>query len=151
MGFQFDRSGVRVPAIAVSPWIGEQTVVNDQYRHTSVIRTLREHWQLGGPLTARDGAALDLAPVLSLDTPRDPDNWPDVTPWPVPPFDPAHVSFEARLKGLCKAACFPVLALAKEMGLPAPDLDPDEAIGRADAIALIDEVFGHMFPGLHAS
>jgi phospholipase C len=150
MGFQFDRSGLRVPAIAVSPWIGEQTVVNDQYRHTSVIRTLREHWQLGGPLTARDGAALDLAPVLSLDTPRDPDDWPDVTPWPVPPFDPAHVSFEARLKGLCKAACFPVLALAKQMGLPAPDLDPDEAIGRADAIALIDEVFGHMFPGLHA-
>jgi phospholipase C len=150
MGFRFDRSGLRVPAIAVSPWIPEQTVVNDQYRHTSVIRTLREHWQLGGPLTARDGAAPDLAPVLSLDTPRDPDDWPDVTPRPVPPFNPAHVSVEARLKGLCKAACFPVLALAKDMGLPAPDLDQDEAIGRADAIALIDEVFGRMFPGLHA-
>ncbi|MFZ0187901.1 MAG: alkaline phosphatase family protein, partial [Streptosporangiaceae bacterium] len=150
MGFRFDRSGLRVPAIAVSPWIGEQTVVNDQYRHTSVIRTLREHWQLGGPLTARDGAAQDLAPVLSLDIPRDPDDWPDVTPRPVLPFDPAHVPLEARLKGLCKAACFPVLALAKDMGLPAPDIDQDEAIGRADAIALIDEVFGHMFPGLHA-
>jgi len=74
----------------------------------------------------------------------------DVTPRPVLPFDPAHVSLEARLKGLCKAACFPVLALAKDMGLPAPDIDQDEAIGRADAIALIDEVFGHMFPGLHA-
>jgi phospholipase C len=45
---------------------------------------------------------------------------------------------------------FPVLALAKDMGLPAPDIDQDEAIGRADAIALIDEVFGHMFPGLSA-
>jgi hypothetical protein len=42
-----------------------------------------------------------------------------------------------------------VLALAKAMGLPAPDIDQDEAIARADAIALMDEVFGHMFPGLH--
>jgi len=58
---------------------------------------------------------------------------------------------EARLKGLCQAACFPVLALAKDMGLPAPDIDQDEAIGRADAIGLINEVFGHMFPGLHES
>src|SRR5579864_6604437 len=137
-GFRFDRSGVRVPAIAVSPWIPEQTVINDQYRHTSVIRTLRERWQLGGPLTARDGAAPDLAPVLSLDTPRDPDDWPEVTPRPVLPFDPARVSLEARLKGLAKAACFPVLALAKSMGLPAPDIDQDEAIARADAIELID-------------
>ena len=68
----------------------------------------------------------------------------------MPPFDPAHVPSEARLKGLCKAACFPALALAKDLGLPAPDIDEDEAIGRADAIELIDEVFGHMFPGLHA-
>jgi len=119
-------------------------------RHTSVIRTLRERWQLGAPLTARDAAAPNLAPVLSLDTPRDPGDWPDVTPRPVPAFSPARVPLEARLKGLCKAACFPVLVLAKDMGLPAPDINQDEAIGRADAIALIDEVFGHMFPGLHA-
>jgi phospholipase C len=149
MGFRFDRSGVRVPAIAVSPWIGARTVFNDQYRHTSVIRTLRERWQLGGPLTARDASAPDLAPILSLEVPRDPADWPDAAPRPVLPFDPARVSLEARLKGLGKAACFPVLALAKDMGLPAPDIDQDEAIGRADAIALIDEVFGHMFPGLH--
>jgi hypothetical protein len=62
---------------------------------------------------------------------------------------PARMRPEARLKGLCKAMCFPVLALAKDMGLPAPDVNQDEAIGRADAIALMDEVFGHMFPGLH--
>jgi phospholipase C len=151
MGFRFDRSGLRVPAIAVSAWIPERTVINGQYRHTSVIRTLRERWQLGGPLTARDAAAPDLAPVLSLTSPRDPEDWPEVTPQPVPPFSPARVPLEARLKGLCKAACFPVLALAQDMGLPAPDVDQDEAIARADAIALIDEVFGHMFPGLHTS
>jgi hypothetical protein len=37
------------------------------------------------------------------------------------------------------------------MPLPAPDVDQDEAMARTDAIELIDEVFGHMFPGLHAS
>jgi len=149
MGFRFDRSGVRVPAIAVSAWIPDKTVINDEYRHTSVIRTLRERWQLGGPLTARDEAARDLAPVLSLDSPRDPDGWPQVTPLPVPPFSPARVPPEARLRGLGKAACFPALALAKRLGLPAPDLSQDEAIGHADAMALIGHVCGHMFPGLH--
>jgi phospholipase C len=150
LGFAFDRSGLRVPAIAISPWIPAKTVINEEHRHTSVIRTLRERWQLGAPLTARDASARDLAPILSLDSPRDPADWPEVTPRPVPAFSPARVSLEARLKGLGKAACFPVLALAKDLGLPAPDIDQDEAICRADAIGLIDDVFGHMFPGLHA-
>jgi phospholipase C len=151
MGFTFGRSGVRVPAIAVSAWIGENTVINDEHRHTSVIRTLRERWQLGAPLTGRDGAARDLASVLSLDSPRDPADWPEVVPQPVPPFVPARISLEARLKGLSRAACFPVLALAKNLGLPAPDIGEDEAMARADAMELIDDVFGDMFPGLHGS
>ncbi len=150
-GFRFDRSGLRVPAIAISAWIPERTVVNPEYRHTSVIRTLRERWQLGAPLTARDASAPDLAPVLSLEVPRDPENWPAVTPRPVPPFSPARVSPEAKLKGLCKAACFPALALAKNLGLPAPDVDEDEAIARADAVELINDVFGHLFTGLRES
>jgi phospholipase C len=151
LDFRFDRSGVRVPAIAISAWIPEKTVINDEYRHTSVIRTLRERWQLGKPLTARDTSARDLAPVLSLNNPRDPENWPDVSPQPVPPFSRARLSPDARLKGLCRAACFPVLDLAKHLGLPAPDLDQDQDIARVDALALIDDVFGHMFPGLHES
>jgi len=149
MGFTFERSGLRVPTIAVSAWIDQNTVVTDEYRHTSVIRTLRERWPLGAPLTGRDGTARDLAPVLSLSSPRAPEDWPEVTPRPVPAFDPARMSLDARLKGLSKAACFPVLALAKHLGLPAPDIGEDEAICRADAIALLNDVFGHMFPGLH--
>jgi len=86
-GFTFDRSGIRVPAIAISPWIPERTVINDQYRHTSLIATLRERWSLGAPFTARDAIAPSLAPVLSLDTPRPPEDWPEVTAQPVPPYD----------------------------------------------------------------
>jgi hypothetical protein len=68
----------------------------------------------------------------------------------VPAFTPARVPLEARLKGLCKAACFPALALAKELGLPAPDVDQDEAMARADAIGIINDVFGRVFVGLRA-
>src|SRR5258708_12360626 len=39
------------------------------YDHTSIIATLRKCFNLGGPLTARDAAAPDLDPVLTLDTP----------------------------------------------------------------------------------
>ncbi len=151
MGFGFDRSGVRVPAIAISAWIPEKTVINHEYRHTAVIQTLRQRWQLGAPLTARDGASRDLAPVLSLDSPRDPDGWPEVAPRPVPPFSPARLPPGARLRGLRKAACFPVLALARHLGLPAPDITQDEAIGQAEAMVLISDVCEHMFPGLQVS
>jgi phospholipase C len=75
-GFRFDLSGLRVPAIAISAWIDPRTVVHEEYRHTSVIRTLRGRWPLGDPLTARDAAARDLAPLLSRTVPRPPEEWP---------------------------------------------------------------------------
>ncbi len=84
MGFTFDRSGYRVPAVVVSPWVAEGEVFNDEYRHTSLIATLREQWDLGEPFTERDAAARTLADVFTLDTPRDPTSWPVPTPRPVP-------------------------------------------------------------------
>jgi phospholipase C len=76
--FRFDRSGVRVPSIAISAWVDEGTVVNEEYRHTSVIRTLRERWSLGPPLTQRDAVARDIAPLLSRPNPRPREEWPAV-------------------------------------------------------------------------
>ena len=86
LGFTFDRSGYRVPAIIVSPWVAEGEVFNDEYRHTSLIATLREQWELGKPFTARDAAARTFSDVFTLDTPRDPKTWPTPTPRPVPQF-----------------------------------------------------------------
>jgi len=82
MGFRFDRAGVRIPTIAISAWVDRRTVVNQEYRSTSVIRTLRERWSLGPPLTRRDADAPDIAPVLSRRTPRPHEDWPtfDVPP-----------------------------------------------------------------------
>ena len=40
--FAFDRSGYRVPAVIVSPWVESGSVYNDEHRHTSMIATLRK-------------------------------------------------------------------------------------------------------------
>jgi phospholipase C len=96
MGFAFDRLGVRLPAIAVSPWISERTVVKDVYHHTALIRTMRERWSLGNPFTGRDAGAPLIGPVLTRDEPRGPDEWPDVDPQPVPDFDEALIPLDAR-------------------------------------------------------
>ena len=85
-GFTFDRSGYRVPAIIVSPWVAEGEVFNQEHRHTSLIATLREQWGLGDPFTARDAAARTFSHVFTLDTPRDPATWPVPDPRPVPAF-----------------------------------------------------------------
>jgi phospholipase C len=78
MGFRFDRSGVRIPTIAISAWIDPNTVISQAFRSTSLIRTLRERWSLGGPLTQRDAVAPDLAPLLTRQKPRPPEEWPTV-------------------------------------------------------------------------
>ncbi len=123
-GFTFDRSGIRVPAIAISPWIAERTVVNDEHRHTSVIRTLRERWSLGAPFTARDAIAPDLAPLLALDTPRAPEDWPDVTAQPVPVYDQSVVPLDKPLTAMQKGGIFALLALGKDLGHAVPDTPP---------------------------
>src|SRR5262249_47039080 len=49
--FGFDRFGVRVPAIFVSPWIEEGTVIRAPsaavpFDHTTVVRTVCDRWSL---------------------------------------------------------------------------------------------------------
>jgi hypothetical protein len=72
LGFTFDRSGYRVPAIVISLWVAEGQLFNQEHRHTSLIATLREQWALGDPLTARDAAGRTFTHTLTLDTPRPP-------------------------------------------------------------------------------
>lgn len=70
-GFGFDRFGVRVPAVLVSPLIAPGTVFRGSGRidHTSVLKTISERWNTR-PLTDRDRAAASLADVLTLTTPQ---------------------------------------------------------------------------------
>ena len=70
-GFLFNQSGVRVPAVIVSPWIQAQ-VDHTDYDHTSVLSTIERLFGLDS-LTERDRNAKDLhhlvGKVLRTDCP----------------------------------------------------------------------------------
>jgi phospholipase C len=73
-GFGFDRFGVRVPTLLISPLIAPGTVYrvpagSTPLDHTSVLKTVEQRWNLQ-PLTARDAAAPGFGDVLTLTTPR---------------------------------------------------------------------------------
>jgi phospholipase C len=69
LGFTFDRSGYRVPAVIVSPWVEPGSVYNEEYRHTSLIATLRKRWGLGEAFTQRDASARTFDHLFSRATP----------------------------------------------------------------------------------
>jgi phospholipase C len=48
-GFNFDKLGVRVPAVLVSPWL-DQGVISDTFDHTSVLKFLIEQFGLAKSL-----------------------------------------------------------------------------------------------------
>ena len=98
-GFSFDRLGVRVPMVAVSPWIARGTVVHEpvgptptsHYDHTSVIATTNAIFGIGENMTARVAWAgrfdflVNGASGLRPDTP--------IVPQPLP-VQPATLALE---------------------------------------------------------
>ncbi len=101
-----------------------------------------------GAFSAREAIAPDLTPTLSLDYPRDPQNWPDVHPRPVPDFDVAVCPPDLPARSLARALFFGLLALGKKLSQTVPDIDPDATINGAEGLAMIRGLFGHMFPHL---
>ena len=75
-GFRFDRYGVRVPAILVSPYIPAGSIIRPSggypFDHCSVQATLHKIFGLGAPLSARVAAAPDLLGALELEAPENP-------------------------------------------------------------------------------
>jgi len=75
--FAFDRLGLRVPAVIVSPWISRGQFLNRKVQHTSVIKTATELFGLAGPLNERDKSAASFADLFSqLSAPRPPNQMP---------------------------------------------------------------------------
>jgi phospholipase C len=69
--FQFDRLGVRVPALLVSPWIDPGTE-SRRLQHTSVLATVKKLFGLPSFLTKRDASATPFDDLLTRrETPRD--------------------------------------------------------------------------------
>jgi phospholipase C len=148
LGFGFDRSGYRVPAIVVSPWVEPGSVYNEEYRHTSLIATLRKVWALGDAFSQRDASARTFEHVFCRDTPRNPDDWAEVVARPVPEWvlDPALVG--QALSTLGKGVGPALIAKARELGVALPDdagatdrpLPPERILG------LLRQVAAHFFP-----
>ncbi len=57
MEFKFDRLGVRVPAILISPWIPKGTVVDRVFDHASIPRTVARFFQVDAPCSPRETSA----------------------------------------------------------------------------------------------
>ncbi|KAG6681139.1 hypothetical protein I3843_13G065200 [Carya illinoinensis] len=88
--FRFDRLGVRVPTILVSPWVEKGTVIHEpdgpkqhsQYEHSSIAATVKKLFNLESNfLTKRDAWAGTFEDYFYiLDTPRDdcPETLPEV-------------------------------------------------------------------------
>jgi phospholipase C len=152
LGFEFDRSGYRVPAILVSPWVPQGAVFNDEYRHTSLIATLRKHWNLGEAFTQRDASARTFDDLFTLDEPRDPDAWATIAALPVPSWHLDEEALGNALSGLGNSMGQGVIEHARELGLELPPQvdDPDAEITPDVIIDVLRQVAGHYFPLLAA-
>jgi phospholipase C len=89
-GFAFDLLGPRVPALVVSPFVKRGRVDRTVYDHSSIVRTVREVFELGGPLTDRDRDAQSVIDLLTLSEPREPPPMPPLPELPdQAPEDPS--------------------------------------------------------------
>ncbi|HXZ42394.1 MAG TPA: alkaline phosphatase family protein [Terriglobales bacterium] len=68
--FAFDRLGLRVPTVIVSPWVGKGVVLSTQLQHTSILATAKEIFGLPKFLTKRDAAANAFTQAFSQAVPR---------------------------------------------------------------------------------
>jgi len=148
MGFSFDRSGYRVPAIIVSPWVEPGSVYNEEYRHTSLIATLRKTWGLGEAFTQRDASARTFDHVFSRDTPRDPKTWAAVKALPCAEWTADPEMVRRGLSVLGKGIGHAIIAQARERGLPLPAKlsDPEGEVSPRLMVDVLSEIARHYFP-----
>ncbi|XP_054785129.1 non-specific phospholipase C3-like [Prosopis cineraria] len=144
--FQFDRLGVRVPALFISPWIEPGTVLHEpsgpeatsHYEHSSVLGTVKKIFNLPEFLTKRDAWAGTFEVLLTRSTPR--------TDCPVTLPEPVKLR-EAEAKENTKLSDFQVelVQLAATLnGDHKKDIYPHkliEGLNVADAVKYVEEAF----------
>jgi len=77
-GFNFERLGIRIPTVVISPYIPKNTVVHEpkgptstsQFDATSTMATVNKIFGIPGHLTSRDPWAGTFENIFSLDSPR---------------------------------------------------------------------------------
>jgi phospholipase C len=150
LGFRFDRSGYRVPAIIVSPWVEPGTVYNEEYRHTSLIATLRAAWGLGEAFTQRDASARTFDHVFTRQTARDPGAWATFDARPVPAWTMDEEVVGRALSGLGRVAGPGLIDKARELGVALPPQldDPSAELTPHLTIEVLRDIASHFFPRL---
>ena len=69
MPFAFDRLGVRVPAVLISPWIEKGTVIDRTFEHASIPATVMEFAL--GPKLARGSPPAGVVKAFDERSPRE--------------------------------------------------------------------------------
>jgi phospholipase C len=140
LGFLFDRLGVRVPAIAISAYTQENTIVNRPIHHGALVRTLCNKYNLQF-LTERDRNAPDLSDAINLTEPRDPSTWPTPIPRPAGLHPPGR--FEDRPPNDLENTIVG-LTLAR-FGTPATANAKPQTVGEAQTLirSVVGDAFKH--------
>ena len=149
-GFRFDRSGYRVPALMVSPWVESGSVYNEEYRHTSLLASLRQQWDLGEAFTARDASARSFSSVFSRNEPRDPQTWPVMDARPVPRYIQDALAQGQMLTSVGQVAFEGVRGYAEQHHIEIEGLpeDPQAKVPPAQAVEILHNFVGISFPKL---
>ena len=149
-GFHLRSFRLPVPAIIASPWVEPGSVYNEEYRHTSLIATLRKVWNLGDTLTQRDASARTFDHVFTRDTPRDPQAWATFQAQPVPEWTLDEEVLGKALSTLGKAAAPGLIERARELGVTLPPQfdDPSVELTGALIIEVLRDISWHFFPQL---
>jgi phospholipase C len=143
--FSFDRLGVRVPALLVSPWVGHQigseAFPGKHFDHASVIASLRSlWWPKGEPLNPRDRDATTWTDAL-LPAPRQdcPTSLPDALDQS--PTDGPGAFGEGFLDGISLIAADLDAALSQKTGAPPIAALPEQ---RSALLSLTSRVAGEL-------
>jgi phospholipase C len=131
-GFTFERLGVRVPAVIVSPLIPRNTIDHRLYDHSAIPATLRRLFGISA-LTRRDAAAHDVTPLLQLATPREA---PQTLPDPAFPTAPLIAQRTLAPEGSVNSRSLPgflQLAMQRDIAISGPASQP-AIVARVQAI-----------------
>jgi phospholipase C len=151
--FGFDRYGVRVPAIAISPYIQAGQVDHTLYEHASIPATATAQF-IGDPKTnapyAREQWASNLLALLKLNAPRD-----DAPNWAAQPVDlsPAAVSRATAAAAQLHLNQVQEVHAALLQARPdvAAQLDPSAVQTESDASQFVGQAMAALNPAAAAS
>ncbi|MCX4028578.1 hypothetical protein H0A36_14600 [Endozoicomonas sp. SM1973] len=122
-----------------SRYIHKNTIINNQFDHTSFIKTMCNKWNLEG-LTNRDKHANSFEQVFSSTKRKD--AWPDI-PEPIPNYEPKleiKNYFHSPLNSLQKSMLHFIIGYAKQRGVSVDQYGNINIQTLGEAIPLLKEI-----------